>query len=768
MTNNVGTILEGLNPEQSRAVQCIEGPVLIVAGAGSGKTRVLTRRIAYILAKEAARPSEILALTFTKKAAGEMKERIAALVGEDRARWLWMGTFHSIFIRFLREYSEFLGYPKNFTIYDTSDSVSALKTCIKELQLDDKVYKPKEVLSRISLAKNNLVTADAYALNTVAITRDTQARKPRISDIYTLYAKKCKASGVMDFDDILLQMNILLRDNPQAMEAIADRFRYILVDEYQDTNYAQYVILKRLAYAHHNICVVGDDSQSIYAFRGAKIENILNFKKDYPQCSVFRLEENYRSTRTIVGAANSLIAHNTGRIRKECYSSGERGEKISIVRAFTEQEEALLIAGGIQRILRETGAQYRDFAVLYRTNAQSRSIEEALRRRNLPYFVYSGNAFFDRAEVKDMMAYFKLVVNNNDDEAFRRIVNKPARGLGKTTLEAVSDLATAQECSLFKAALQVPKVKPFTDMIVSLSQLAETMDGQELALRIAEVSGLYAYYKADTSIEGLSRTANVEELLNSVAQYAEELEEGEPCRLDMYLENVSLLSNVDVSDEEDGANKVALMTVHSAKGLEFPYVFIAGMEENLFPSGGMMASPSDIEEERRLFYVAITRAKHSVSISYCDTRMRNGRHESNPVSRFVREIDETYLDNPLPKENGGFGSGFGSAGRFQGESHRPFAFTPRETRREESGFAPRDKTDVKRPVQTKPEIIDPNFVPSPISEFKVGQRVEHNRFGGGLITEITGTFPDLKAKISFDEYGEKYIMLKYAKLRIEK
>ncbi|MBQ9878175.1 MAG: UvrD-helicase domain-containing protein [Bacteroidales bacterium] len=766
MANNVGTILEGLNPEQSRAVQCIEGPVLIVAGAGSGKTRVLTRRIAYILAKEAARPSEILALTFTRKAAGEMKERIASLVGEDRARWLWMGTFHSIFIRFLREYSDSLGYPRNFTIYDTTDSVSAIKHCIQELQLDDKVYKPKEVLSRISIAKNNLVTDSAYALNTAAITRDTQARKPRICDIYTLYSKKCKASGVMDYDDILLQMNILLRDNPQAMEAIADRFRYILVDEYQDTNYAQYVILKKLAYAHHNICVVGDDSQSIYAFRGAKIENILNFKKDYPECSVFRLEENYRSTRTIVGAANSLIAHNTGRIRKECFSSGERGEQISLVRAFTEQEEALLIAGGIQRLLRETGAQYRDFAVLYRTNAQSRSIEEALRRRNLPYFVYSGNAFFDRAEVKDMMAYFKLVVNNNDDEAFRRIVNKPARGIGNTTLNAVSELASTQGISLFKAAAQVPKIKPFIDMILSLSQLADTMDAQELVLRIAEVSGLYAYYKADTSIEGLSRTANVEELLNSVAQYAEELEEGEPCRLDMYLENVSLLSNADVSDEEDGANKVALMTVHSAKGLEFPYVFIAGMEENLFPSGGMMASPSDIEEERRLFYVAITRAKKGVSISYADTRMRNGRHESNPVSRFVREIDESFLDHPLPKEGGG-GQGFGSRFGDGLERQKPFGFTPRESR-QETRFAPRDNTSVKRPVQTKPEIIDPNFVPSPISEFKAGQRVEHNRFGGGLITEITGTFPDLKAKISFDEYGEKYIMLKYAKLRIEK
>ena len=744
---------------------------MIVAGAGSGKTRVLTRRIAYILAQGAARPSEVLALTFTKKAAGEMKERIAALVGEERSRRLWMGTFHSIFIRFLREYSEFLGYPKNFTIYDTSDSVSAIKHCIQELQLDDKVYKPKEVLSRISIAKNNLVTPAAYAANTLATTRDAQSRKPRISEIYALYAKKCKTSGVMDFDDILLEMNILLRDNPQAMEAIAAHFRYILVDEYQDTNFAQYVILKRLAYAHRNICVVGDDSQSIYAFRGAKIENILNFKKDYPNCSVFRLEENYRSTRTIVSAANSLIAHNSERIRKDCFSSGERGEQIALVRAFTEQEEALLIAGAIQRILREKAAQYRDFAVLYRTNAQSRSIEEALRRRNLPYLVYSGNAFFDRAEVKDMMAYFKLVVNNNDDEAFRRIVNKPARGIGGTTLKAVSDIAAEKGLSMFQAARQVPKVKPFMDMILALSELAGTMEGPELSLKIAEVSGLYEYYKADTSIEGLSRMANVEELLNSVAQYAEELEEGEPCRLDMYLENVSLLSNVDVSDDEDGANKIALMTVHSAKGLEFPYVFIAGLEENLFPSGGMMASPSDIEEERRLFYVAITRAKKAVSISYADTRMRNGRHESNPVSRFVREIDEKYLDHPLPKEGRQPSGSVGFGPRFSdgAERQRPFAFIPREGRpAPQDHFPPRDKTAVKSPVQSKPEIIDPDFVPSPISELKVGQRVEHNRFGGGLITEITGTFPDLKAKISFDDYGEKYIMLKYAKLRLEK
>jgi DNA helicase-2/ATP-dependent DNA helicase PcrA len=689
------------------------------------------------------------------------------MVGERQARRLWMGTFHSVFIRFLREFSEVIGFPPTFTIYDTTDSISCIKTCIKQLNLDDKVYKPKEVLSRISKAKNDLVTPTPYMQGAGGYRdADNHSKKPEIHRIYTLYCQLCRQAGVMDFDDILLYMNILFKRSEEALRAIAGRFSHIMVDEYQDTNMAQYLILKKLAAGHQNLCVVGDDSQSIYGFRGAQIQNILNFQKDFPSARLFRLERNYRSTKTIVNAANSLIAHNEGRIPKNCVSMGEDGEKIHIVRSFTEQEEAMQIASAIMARIRAESAEYEDFAILYRTNSQSRALEEQLRRRNIPYMIYSGNSFFERAEVKDMMAYFKLAVNLNDDESFRRIVNKPARGIGGTTLAAVSDIASAQGVSLFQAALQHPKLKAFTDMILTLSALAQTMEGQELAIKIAEVSGLYAYYKSDTSIEGLSRTANVEELLNSVAQYAEELEEGEPCRLDMYLENVSLLSNVDVSDDEDGANKIALMTVHSAKGLEFPYVFIAGLEENLFPSGGMMASPSDIEEERRLFYVAITRAKKNVSLSYADTRMRNGRHESNPVSRFVREIDESFLDHPLPKEGGG-GQGFGSRFGDGLERQKPFGFTPRESR-QETRFAPRDKTAVQRPSQTKPEIIDPNFVPSPISEFKAGQRVEHNRFGGGLITEITGTFPDLKAKISFDEYGEKYIMLKYAKLRIEK
>ena len=499
--------MEGLNSEQRRAVSCVDGPVLIVAGAGSGKTRVLTSRIAYILEQDC-EPSQVLALTFTKKAASEMKERIALMVGEKKARRLYMGTFHSIFIRFLREFSESLGYPATFTIYDTSDSVSAIKTCLKELQLDDKIYKPKDVLSRISMAKNNLVTAAAYKRNTNAIQKDTLAKKPRICDVYELYSHKCKQSGVMDFDDILLNMNILLRDNPAALETIAGRFKYIMVDEYQDTNYAQYLILKKLSQFHQNLCVVGDDSQSIYAFRGAKIENILNFKKDYPQHNIFRLEQNYRSTKVIVDAANSLIAKNENRIPKECYSMGAEGEKIRLIKAYTEQEEALLIASSITARIHSESAQYQDFAILYRTNAQSRALEEALRKRNLPYMIYSGNSFFDRAEVKDMMAYFKLCVNLNDDESFKRVVNKPARGIGDTSIAALAAAAHKHQLPLFKAAYSddlesfglkaaaIKKIREFCDTIGKLCIRTNTEDAYKVAKEIAELSGLYAFYKS--------------------------------------------------------------------------------------------------------------------------------------------------------------------------------------------------------------------------------------------------------------------------------
>ncbi len=797
MENNVRVILDGLNDEQKRAVECVEGPVLIVAGAGSGKTRVLTSRVANILAG-GVDPSRVLALTFTKKAAGEMKERIAMMVGSQKARRVVMGTFHAVFVRFLREYADSLGYPAQFTIYDTSDSTSAVKACIKELGLDDKIYKPKDVLSRISMAKNNLITVGAYKSNQTILINDTHARKPRMCDLYELYQSKLKQAGVMDFDDILVNMNILLRDNPDALHAIADRFSYIMVDEYQDTNYSQYIILKKLARFHRNICVVGDDSQSIYAFRGAKIENILNFKKDYPECRLFRLERNYRSTQTIVDAANSLIAHNDGRIPKECYAVGEKGEQIHILKTYTEQEEALCIVSEIIDRMRTARAQYEDFAILYRTNAQSRALEEQLRRRNIPYMIYSGNSFFERAEVKDMMAYFKLVVNPNDDESFKRVVNKPARAIGDTSVSALNETARAHQCSLFKAAFMpdcevyglrpaaIAKIREFCKMIDSLASQVRTTDAFELARKIADVSGLYAFYKADNSIEGLARTTNVEELINSVESFIEErMEEVDEnslsdeersalvFTLDDFLENISLLSNVDVNDDEDTNNKVSLMTVHSAKGLEYPYVFVAGMEENLFPSSSMTASLQDIEEERRLFYVAVTRAKRAVTLSYSGTRMRNGQHESNAPSRFLHEIDSVYLDNPVEEEEfspvrhfgGSSDSRYGTGapkGSSYGQSGKVTFFKKQPAPGARPSAEPRMAS---RPAAPKPAVIDPNFVGVPASQLYVGERVEHNRFGAGTIKALSGKDPDIKATIVFDSFGEKLLLLKYAKLR---
>ena len=806
MEKGTSAILDGLNSEQKSAVSCVDGPVLIVAGAGSGKTRVLTSRIAYIL-EQGCDPSSVLALTFTKKAATEMKERIALMVGERKARRLYMGTFHSVFIKFLKEFAESLGYPGTFTIYDTGDSVSAIKTCLKELQLDEKVYKPKDVLSRISMAKNNLVTPAAYRRNANAIQNDASAKKPRIVDIYDLYAYKCKQAGVMDFDDILLNMNILLRDNPAALESIAGRFRYIMVDEYQDTNFAQYLILKKLSETHKNLCVVGDDSQSIYAFRGAKIENILNFKKDYPQHHIFRLEQNYRSTQVIVNAANSVIAKNSARIPKECYSRGEEGEKIRLIQAYTEQEEAVLVASSIVSRIQSDKAEYQDFAILYRTNAQSRALEEALRKRNLPYMIYSGNSFFERAEVKDVMAYFKLAVNVNDDESFKRVVNKPARGIGDTSMTALTAAATEHKTSLFKAAFAddlekfglkapaVKKIREFCEMMDKLAVRAHKDDAYAVASAIAMESGIFMLYKSDASIEGQARAANVEELLNGVKAYVEEKQneifeemqmEGQVAEgvelaasdlpavlLIDYLENVSLLSAVDV-DEEDSMNKISMMTVHSSKGLEYPYVYVVGMEENIFPSGGFLSGESEIEEERRLFYVAMTRAKKNLQLSFAQTRMRHGKHESNSPSRFIKEIDREYIQNPLSlevetPEPEAFAKSWGRPapsrfGNTYGRSSQPVTERrPAPVRQvpQPSGM-PRP---VSRPRPVAPRVADADFVPTPILQLRAGQRIEHNRFGYGEILEISGQAADLKAKIRFDDHGEKILILKYAKIR---
>ncbi|MCI6758496.1 MAG: UvrD-helicase domain-containing protein [Bacteroides sp.] len=823
MENN-RAILEGLDGQQRAAVSQTEGPVLIVAGAGAGKTRVLTGRIAYIL-ENGGEPDRILALTFTKKAAAEMKERIAAMVGDRKARRLYMGTFHSVFIRFLREYAECLGYPSGFTIYDTSDSISAIKSCLKELKLDDKVYKPKDVLGRISMAKNNLVTPEVYKKDAQAIINDTHAKKPEICNIYMLYAAKCKQAGVMDFDDILLNMNILFRDNPAALKDIASRFDYILVDEYQDTNSAQYLILKKLSQFHRNICVVGDDSQSIYAFRGARIENILNFRKDYPDCKLFRLEQNYRSTQVIVDAANSVIEKNSSRIPKTCFSKGPEGDKIHLIKAYTEQEEAILIASSIIARMEKDHCQYQDFAILYRTNSQSRALEEALRKRNLPYQIYSGNSFFERAEVKDMMAYLKLAVNPNDDESFRRVLNTPARGIGATSEEALVNAARSRGLSLFNAceptilesagikSAAAGRIMAFKNMMAMANAALTKEDAFTVADMLSKQSGLYASFKNDNSIESQSRAANIEELLNSVQsfvedrqnQYREELlAEGSAEDVDAiqdselplvtlgdFLEDVSLLSAVDVSDDEDVSNKITMMTVHSSKGLEFPYVYVAGMEENIFPSGGMFSDPVQIEEERRLFYVALTRAKVAVNLSFAATRMRNGKHEQNSPSRFVKEIDRRYVDNPISddedvnvQESGGF-RGFGSRFNVGNSGGGRFRETAYNNRYGTSGAVVTEKRAApvspvtgrplrsaaapdRKPVSAAPRTPDADFSPVSVLELKVGQRIEHNRFGYGVIRQITGTGMDLKAKILFDSFGEKILLLKYAKIRVDK
>ncbi|MBQ0123262.1 MAG: UvrD-helicase domain-containing protein [Bacteroidales bacterium] len=776
-------LFEGLNSAQKEAVMNTEGPSLIVAGAGSGKTRVLTCRVAHIL-ESGCRPSEVLALTFTNKAAREMKERIATLVGERKARWIFMGTFHSIFIRFLREYAERIGYPQHFTIYDQTESRSIVKQCIKELNLDDKTYKANQIQSRISLAKNNLITVTGYRNSLELTESDRVSRHPRTVDIYELYQKKCLAAGAMDFDDILLNMNILLRDCPDARDEIAGRFRYIMVDEYQDTNHAQYIILKKLAADHRNICVVGDDSQSIYGFRGARIENILRFQKDYPEAKTFRLEQNYRSTQTIVNAANSLIAKNEHRLQKECYSRAEVGEKIKVIKAFTETEEAYLIASSIVDRIFSDKVSYDNFAILYRTNAQSRALEESLRKKNLPYRIYGSHSFYERAEIKDMLSYFKLVVNSLDDEAFGRVINVPSRGIGDTSMERLAAAAAVAGCSLYEATFlpseklreaglkdaAIAKFRAFSAIIEQLAQKAAVSDCYELAVETGNASGYLQALHSDNSPEGVARFENVEELFNSIKEFSEEeselrrtLEEDGQGKVDTivtlgdYLENIYLLSEAEKDDEQDpdidNSNKITLMTVHASKGLEFPYVYIAGMEENLFPSESMNDSLEKIEEERRLFYVAITRAQKGVAVSFAQNRRKWGSDESNRPSRFLKEIDQKFLSSPVSSDEN----------HYDDMPRTPFKKSDFHTP-QRSGFS-----QIPGPVQRVPSaqhVTSPGFKPSAISDLRVGQRVEHDRFGFGEILSFDGEGANMKAVVRFDNSGEKTLLLKFAKLSI--
>ena len=823
-------ILQGLNPAQRAAVEAYDSASLIIAGAGSGKTRVLTSRIAYMIQK-GIKPKNILATTFTNKAAQEMRERIVKMIPEHltegQARHIWMGTFHSIFARILRTDAERIGFPANFTIYDASDARNLIKTIVKELNLADDKYKPNVIASRISQAKNALVTPGAYLANSAHATEDRRAQIPEFGNIYNLYCQRCKHNGAMDFDDLLLQTNILLRDCPDVLEYYQKQFRYILVDEYQDTNYAQYIIVRRLSQHHGKVCVVGDDAQSIYSFRGAKIENILSFQRDYPEAKVFKLEQNYRSTRTIVEAANSVIVHNSRRMEKRCFSEGDEGEKIRVLKAYTDREEAELVVQDVRDKVRATGDAWIDAAILYRTKNLSQALEESLRRRGIPYRIYKGASFYDRKEIKDMLAYIRLVVNPRDDEAFRRIVNYPARGIGDTTVLRIAQLAAERGVSMWEAVdalvaepvsdpvqrTIVRKVAEFVALIRSLSLERAQKGLYDFGMEVASRSGILALFRRENSPEATSALDNIEELLNSMQLFKEqrdaEIRAGEElgeATVEEWLQSVTLTTDMDKKEDAGDDDKVTLMTVHSAKGLEFKYVYIVGMEENLFPSQRAAESPEGFEEERRLFYVALTRAKCSAVLSYAEMRFKWGNMEFSRPSCFLREIDPRYLDGavgagqtPVREEAaaggrtaleelrrrfdvryqqraggsgkpsfGGAKSSFGGRGGAYSGGSRPESGAP--------SFGGQGGTDsaFRRPALQRPVVPEnlrrlgggaaPAAGNAAASGYAVGERVEHPKFGCGEIVRIETLAADHKLVVVFEEYGEKTLLAKFAKL----
>ena len=819
-------ILQGLNPAQRAAVEAYDSASLIIAGAGSGKTRVLTSRIAYMI-EQKVDPKNILALTFTNKAAEQMRERIRQMVPGRKSRELFMGTFHSIFARILRTDAERIGFPANFTIYDASDARNLIKTIVKEVNLADDKYKPNTIASRISQAKNALVTPGAYLANSAHATEDRRAQIPEFGNIYNLYCQRCKHNGAMDFDDLLLQTNILLRDCPDVLERYQEQFKYILVDEYQDTNYAQYIIVRRLSQHHGKVCVVGDDAQSIYSFRGAKIENILSFQRDYPEAKVFKLEQNYRSTRTIVEAANSVIVHNSRRMEKRCFSEGDEGEKIRVLKAYTDREEAELVVQDLRDKVRATGDAWNEAAILYRTNNQSQALEESLRRRGIPYRIYKGASFYDRKEIKDMLAYIRLVVNPRDDEAFRRIVNYPARGIGDTTVLRIAQLAAERGVSMWEAVdalvaepvsdpvqrTIVRKVAEFVALIRSLSLERAQKGLYDFGMEVASRSGILALFRRENSPEATSALDNIEELLNSMQLFKEqrdaEIRGGEElgeATVEEWLQSVTLTTDMDKKEDAGDDDKVTLMTVHSAKGLEFKYVYIVGMEENLFPSQRAAESPEGFEEERRLFYVALTRAKCSAVLSYAEMRFKWGNMEFSRPSCFLREIDPRYLDGavgagqtPVREEAaaggrtaleelrrrfdvryqqraggsgnpsfGGAKSSFGGRGGAYSGGSRPESGAP--------SFGGQGGTDsaFRRPALQRPVVPEnlrrlgggaaPAAGNAAASGYAVGERVEHPKFGCGEIVRIETLAADHKLVVVFEEYGEKTLLAKFAKL----
>ena len=785
MENMTSAILEGLNSEQKAAVSCVDGPVLIVAGAGSGKTRVLTSRIAYILAEKDCDPSSILALTFTNKAAREMRERIMKVVGPSASRGLWMGTFHSIFSRILRAEAEIIGFTPQFTIYDTADSKALVKSIIKEMGLDDKVYKSGAIQSKISNAKNHLITPHVYNSNIANYAEDKRYNTPEFGRIYEAYCRRCREANAMDFDDLLVYTAFLFKQRPDVLARYQERFQYILVDEYQDTNTVQHSIVMQLAAKYGRVCVVGDDAQSIYSFRGAEIDNILGFQRCFENCKLFKLEQNYRSTQTIVNAANSLISKNRNQIPKTVYSRLSVGEPIEVVNTYSDFEEGYAVAKDIQHVANKRFVAYEDIAVLYRTNAQSRVLEEALRKSGIPYKIYGGLSFYQRKEIKDVIAYLRLIINPSDEEALKRVINYPARGIGDTTqqklLKVVHENPRVPALEIIADPLKygvdvknaaAGKLQKFAELINSFLDENEQQDAYHVAERVVFASGIMADVSADTSVENLSRKENIQEFLNAVHEFCDQkVNNGDnDIRLVNFLNEVSLITDQDTDKPED-KNTVTLMTVHAAKGLEFTNIYIVGMEENLFPSM-MVESERDLEEERRLFYVAITRAKERCMITYAKSRFRNGQTQFSNPSRFLYDIDKRYLRLPNDASFGGGGivdpySMFDNA---QCTMHNA-QFSSRTHDRGEGLFKKREIIKTPVPKQTHKGTFKPvssaskaPTSPQNVMGFYVGERVEHSTFGQGKILEITGDGDNRKARIDFDDFGEKQLLLKYARL----
>lgn len=769
--------LKGLNEPQLEAVTTLQGPLMVLAGAGSGKTRVLTMRIAHLI-KNGVDPFNILSLTFTNKAAKEMKERIAKVAGPSDARALWMGTFHSVFARILRSEGHHLGYPSNFTIYDMQDALNVMKKVIKDLNIDSDVYKAKKVLSRISQYKNNLITVNAYFNNPELMEADEKANMKLIGEIYKKYVEACFRNGAMDFDDLLLKTNELLTRFPEVLAKYQDRFRYILVDEYQDTNHSQYLIVKALASKFENICVVGDDAQSIYSFRGANIYNILNFKKDYPDAVTVSLEQNYRSTQNIVDAANVVISKNLQQFKKNVFSENEVGEKIKVYRSLSDADEANFVSANIFEKHNTQQRHFSDFAILYRTNSQTRAFEDALRKKNIPYRVYGGLSFYQRKEVKDLLAYLRLLVNENDSEALARIINFPARGIGETTQNKLIVFADSQNVPttqiLDNLGFYAPqlglnngiltKLGDFWAMIKAFQVMLKTDNVYDVAMEVAKRSGLIKLLKEDQTPEGVSRVENIQELLNSMQGFIEEqiqVEGGDPS-LSNFMENIALSSDTQ-NDKDDDNNKVSLMTIHLSKGLEFPVVHLVGLEENLFPSFMSSSTREELEEERRLFYVALTRAEKEVFFTYAVSRFQWGKITDAEPSRFLSEIDSKYIEliNPLNELKFINRSGIDS-NIFDDTPSEPRFFKKKEEKKtlERNINAPVPKQ--LKPVATA-RIINPSGSSS--EDIEVGDNVRHDRFGVGTVEFLDGTDPqNIKAKVIFKNEGEKNLILKFAKL----